>query len=613
MIPKTHQIVPGHITTPWSQELQPNSPLPEHPRPQFFRPAWRNLNGLWEYAITGLDAPQPQSYPGQILVPFPIESALSGVKNSLRPNERLWYHRVFSIDPDWMRGRVLLHFGAVDWSCQVFINDRLVGEHVGGYDPFSIDITEAVKDKSNTLIVSVHDPTDSQPIQRGKQVLEPGFIWYTAVSGIWQTVWLEHVPVNNIESIQISPNIDDATVMITSKISPPLMNASLDIEVLKDGQSISNCSAPADKPILLPIPQPKLWSPESPHLYDLVLTLKDGKIPIDQVHSYFGMRKFSLETDQNGHKQFCINHEPTLLYGPLDQGYWPDGLYTPPTDEAMRWEITFIKEAGFNMIRKHVKVEPARYYYHCDRIGVIVWQDMVSGGISPKPIWFFFAKRQKKLRDDRSYWRLGRKGEQNREQFLQEYRRMIAALINTVSIAIWGPFNEGWGQFDAAQIAAMTHQRDPSRLVDHASGWFDQGAGDFKSEHHYFKPLPDPQPDPKRGWVLSEFGGYSLKLPGHVWDTQKDFGYKKFSNREDLTQGYLELLEKQLIPWIKAGLTAAVYTQTTDVETEINGLLTYDREIIKMDLDRIRKAHQKLYQEYQKNRYNPFTEHDGSG
>lgn len=613
MIPKTYQIVPGHITTPWSQELQPNSPLPEHPRPQFFRPAWRNLNGLWEYAITGLDAPQPQSYPGQILVPFPIESALSGVKNSLRPNERLWYHRVFSIDPDWMRGRVLLHFGAVDWSCQVFINDRLVGEHVGGYDPFSIDITEAVKDKSNTLIVSVHDPTDSQPIQRGKQVLEPGFIWYTAVSGIWQTVWLEHVPVNNIESIQISPNIDDATVMITSKISPPLMNASLDIEVLKDGQSISKCSAPADKPILLPIPQPKLWSPESPHLYDLVLTLKDGKIPIDQVHSYFGMRKFSLETDQNGHKHFCINHEPTLLYGPLDQGYWPDGLYTPPTDEAMRWEITFIKEAGFNMIRKHVKVEPARYYYHCDRIGVIVWQDMVSGGISPKPIWFFFAKRQKKLRDDRSYWRLGRKGEQNREQFLQEYRRMIAALINTVSIAIWGPFNEGWGQFDAAQIAAMTHQRDPSRLVDHASGWFDQGAGDFKSEHHYFKPLPDPQPDPKRGWVLSEFGGYSLKLPGHVWDTQKDFGYKKFSNREDLTQGYLELLEKQLIPWIKAGLTAAVYTQTTDVETEINGLLTYDREIIKMDLERIRKAHQKLYQEYQKNRYNPFTEHDGSG
>jgi beta-galactosidase/beta-glucuronidase len=308
------------------------------------------------------------------------------------------------------------------------------------------------------------------------------------------------------------------------------------------------------------------------------------------------MRKYSLEHNQEGTLRFCLNNEPLFLYGPLDQGYWPDGLYTPPSDEAMRWEIDFIKEAGFNMLRKHIKVEPARYYTHCDKVGVIVWQDMISGGISPKPIWFFFAQLFKGMRDDHCYWRLGRGSEENRAQFKKEYQRMINALYNVVSIAIWCPFNEGWVQFNAAEVAQWTKDYDPTRLVDLSSGWFDQGAGDFKSEHIYFKPLPEPEFDPDRGLVLSEFGGYSLNLTEHAWNPKKDFGYKKFMDKETLTEGYLHLLEHELIPWIKQGLSAAVYTQTTDVETEVNGFLTYDRKVVKMDMDAIRRAHADLYQ-----------------
>ena len=394
---KPYQIAPGPITTRWTKTLEPDLPLPEHPRPQMFRPAWLNLNGLWEYAITEFEAPQPAEYPGQILVPFPIESALSGVKKALQPDERLWYHRVFSIDPAWQGGHVLLHFGGVDWLSRVYINGHFVGEHKGGYDPFCYDITAVVNSDHNDLVVSIFDPTDTQPIQRGKQVLDPGFIWYTAISGIWQTVWLEHVPEIYIESFKIAPNIDDASVKISPYVNQPDVLITLEVEVLEDGQIISKGSGASDHPISITISEPKLWSPTSPHLYDLTLKLMQGDLVVDQIRSYFGMRKFSLTTDQYGRRLFCLNNEPTFLYGPLDQGYWPDGLYTPPSDEAMRWEINFIKEAGFNMLRKHVKIEPARYYYHCDQLGIIVWQDMVSGGISPKPIWFFFANKFKGL------------------------------------------------------------------------------------------------------------------------------------------------------------------------------------------------------------------------
>jgi beta-galactosidase/beta-glucuronidase len=596
MAPKPYKIAPGHIITPWADDVDPHMPHPEYPRPQMVRELWHNLNGLWSYQITPKSAPPPETFPGQILVPFPIESALSGVKRQLNPDEQLWYLRQFHLEPTWPSGRTLLHFGAVDWHCRVYVNETLVGEHTGGYDPFFFDITDTLIDGQNKLLVCVSDPTDTQPIQRGKQVRKPGFIWYSAHSGIWQTVWLERVPKTFIEGFKIIPDIDRNLVSIETRATHAGKGLAVNVQVFDQGNVVAEGESNLDQPLNITIQDVKLWSPDFPQLYDLKITLKSDQMIIDQVESYFGMRKFSLGKDQHGRLRFCLNNQPLFLYGPLDQGYWPDGLSTPPTDQAMQWEIDFIKQAGFNMLRKHVKVEPARYYYHCDRAGVIVWQDMVSGGISPKPIWFLFASLFKALRDDRCYWRLGRSRKENRVQFKLEYQRMLMALFNTVSIAIWGTFNEGWGQFDAAKIADWTKALDPTRLVDHASGWFDQGAGDFKSEHIYFKPLPKPETDPHRGWVLSEFGGYSLNLPGHTWNPKKDFGYKKFNAPQALTQGYIDLLDNQLIPWINAGLSAAVYTQTTDVETEINGFLTYDRKVVKMDLEAISAAHQRLWQ-----------------
>jgi len=592
-----YQIAPGHITTPWAEQVDPQQPLPEYPRPQMVRETWQNLNGLWSYVVTDKDADMPDEFPSQILVPYPIESALSGVKRQLKPDERLWYQRSFKINPTWQEGRTLLHFGAVDWSCQVHINRQLVGQHKGGYDPFSFDITHALAEGENEMVVSVWDPSDTQPIQRGKQVLKPGFIWYTTVSGIWQTVWLEHVPEVYIQSIRITPDINSETVAVEYHINGEKRDQTLIASVLDDGKHIAEKQGQPGTPLTLSIDEMKLWSPESPHLYDLELSLlKDGK-EIDHIRSYFGMRKFSLDRDKKGVLRFCLNNKPLFLYGPLDQGYWPDGLYTPPTDEAMHWEINFIKDAGFNMLRKHIKIEPARYYYHCDKAGLIVLQDMVSGGISPKPIWFLFVNLFKRMRDNHYYWRLGRRRKENREQFRTEYQRMIDALYNVVSIAIWCSFNEGWGQFDAAEIAKWTEDYDPTRLVDHASGWFDQGAGHFKSEHTYFKPLREPEFDPNRGFFLSEFGGYSLNLPEHAWNPNKDFGYKKCNDQKTLTEGYLQLLREQLLPWIKQGLSAAVYTQTTDVETEVNGFMTYDRKVIKMDLKALQDVHAELYKE----------------
>lgn len=585
------------IKTPWSENIDTELPHPEYPRPQMVRAEWQNLNGLWSYTLTSKHADMPETFLETILVPFPIESALSGVGHQLHPDEKLWYQRKFHIDPGWKDGQVLLHFGAVDWLAQVFINGHHIGEHRGGYDPFSFDITSALVEGENDLTVSVWDPSDSQPIQRGKQVLKPGFIWYTSVSGIWQTVWLEHVPETYLEKIRITPDIDRNCISVETQINAGGQGLTIRAAVLENGKRLVESTCGADETLTLSMEQPKLWSPDSPHLYDLEVSLQENGEVVDQIQSYFGMRKFSLDRDRQGHLRFCLNNKPLFLYGPLDQGYWPDGLYTPPTDEAISWEINFIKDAGFNMLRKHIKVESARYYYHCDKAGLIVWQDMVSGGISPKPIWFLFAKFSTKMRDDRCYWRLGRGNKDNREEFKTEYQRVLDALVNVVSIGVWCPFNEGWGQFDAAETAEWTKGYDPTRLVDHASGWFDQGVGDFISSHVYFKQLPEPVFDRTRCLSLSEFGGYSLNIPEHTWNQEKDFGYRKFRDCNELTQGYLRLLENQLIPWIRAGLSAAIYTQTTDVETEVNGFLTYDRKVMKMDLDAIRRAHAKLFTE----------------
>ena len=589
--------VPGHITTPWSADVNPNCPWPEYPRPQMAREEWQNLNGLWDYSITGKHVDQPGDFSGQILVPYPIESALSGVKRPLLPDKRLWYHRRFRLDSPTDGKRTLLHFGAVDWECKVWVNGKFIGEHQGGYDPFSFDITPALTDGENDLLVNVWDPTDSQPIQRGKQVRKPGFIWYTAISGIWQTVWLETVPETYLQSLKLVPDIDMENLQIEAEVINPVPGLQLDAYILDRNTAVANAKGLVNQPLTVSIPHPKLWSLEDPFLYNLEIALSIEGKEIDRVTCDFGMRKYSLERDSQGVLRFCLNHKPLFLYGPLDQGYWPDGLYTPPTDEAMRWEIDFIKSAGFNMLRKHIKVEPARYYSYCDRVGLIVWQDMISGGISPKPIWFALVGLFNKLKDDRCYWRLGRQDKANRAQFKEEYQRMIDALHNFTSIAIWGPFNEGWGQFDAADIAEWTNAYDPTRMVDHASGWFDQGSGDFLSKHLYFKPLPAPEFDPDRGLVLSEFGGYSLNIPGHVWNEKSEFGYKKFRDVKDLTDGYQKLVIQQLVPWVKAGCSAAVYTQTVDVETEINGFLTYDRKVLKMDLPFLRKLHQKLISE----------------
>jgi beta-galactosidase/beta-glucuronidase len=597
MTPRPDKLGPGHLTTPWTADVDSELPLPEYPRPQMVREGWQNLNGRWDYAITQKDDEEPVHFPGKIVVPFPIESALSGIQQQLKPDERLWYRRTFYLDKDWGGNRVLLHFGAVDWECKVWVNNLPVGCHQGGYDPFTFDITAALVKDENEITVSVWDPSDSEPIQRGKQVLKPGFIWYTTISGIWQTVWLEVVPETYLKSIKLTPDIDRECLTITAEICNHKPDFTLRASVIDEGNLLGESETNPGQPLTLPIANPRLWSPDSPHLYDLELSLFKNGQEVDRVGSYFGMRKFSLGRDQSGNARFCLNNKPLFLYGPLDQGYWPDGLYTPPTDEAMRWEIDFIKDAGFNMLRKHIKVEPARYYFHCDRAGLIVWQDMISGGISPKPAWFLLVKLFKGLHDDRMYWRLGRSSQENRSQFKVEYQRMIDTLYNVISIGIWCPFNEGWGQFDAAEIATWTKAYDPTRLVDHASGWFDQGAGDFKSEHVYFKPLPKPELETKRALVLSEFGGYSQNLPEHAWNPNKDFGYKKLEGRKALTEGYLTLLEEQLLTWVRSGCSAAVYTQTTDVETEMNGFLTYDRKVIKLDLDRLRPIHAKLYKE----------------
>jgi len=596
MSKNTNQFYSGDLSTPWTHMVDQYKPHPEYPRPQMVREEWQNLNGLWDYQITPFGFPTPNTFLGQILVPFPVESKLSGVQRRFKPDELLWYRRYFNINPAWKSGRILLHFGAVDHHCKVYVNGSFIGEHIGGYDPFFFDITDTLQENQNELIVCVSDPTDTQPIQRGKQVLKPGFIWYSAHSGIWQTVWLEFVPMTYLHRITVDPDIDNHCVRIIPHVAHATEDLKVLIKVFDQGVKVAEGETNPDTQLSLPLEKVQLWSPETPHLLDLEIILKNNQSTLDRVQSYFGMRKFSLDKDRQGRLRFYLNNKPLFLYGPLDQGYWPDGLSTPPTDQAIQWELRFLKEAGFNMLRKHIKVESARYYYHCDRLGLIVWQDMVSGGISPKPLWFLFAPLFKNMSDNKAYWRLGRAKKENRDQFKLEYQRMIAALFNFVSIAIWCPFNEGWGQFDGKEIATWTKELDPTRLVDHASGWFDQGAGDFKSEHIYFQPLPTPQPDPNRGWVLSEFGGYSLKLPQHTWNPNKDFGYKKFNNTQTLTQAYIDLLENQLIPWIKAGLSAAVYTQTTDVETEVNGFLTYDRKAVKMELPAIVAAHRKIMQ-----------------
>ena len=562
------------------------------------RPIWVNLNGLWDYAIQPKEKAAPQTFDGKILVPYAVESLLSGVQKPLLPGQKLWYRRSFSSPALDGKGRVLLHFGAVDYECRIWINGKDIGDHRGGYLPFTFDITDALVQGENELIVSVWDPTDTGLQQRGKQVLNPKGIWYTSVSGIWQTVWLEVIPEISIASLKLTPDLDSETLTVEVNIRGANEGLSVMAVTSHSGGKISSVSEQVADPVRLVLPEPRVWSPADPYLYDLrVQLICDGHI-IDEVESYFAMRKFGLVKDTAGHLHFALNNQPLFLYGPLDQGYFPDVLYTPPSEEAMLFDVDYTKQIGCNMIRKHIKVEPLRWYYHCDRLGMIVWQDMPNGGlidgevVAPLALLLGFHRN-----DTRRLRRFGRADEANRTEYQAELQGMIDHLHNAACIAVWVPFNESWGQFQSVEVANWVKAYDPTRLVDHASGWFDQGGGDFQSRHVYFKKLKRPKPD-SRAFVISEFGGYSLKVFGQMWDENKKFGYRFYETSEALTDAYLNLLKDELKPLIPLGLAAAIYTQTTDVEIEINGYLTYDRKVEKMDAEKLRQTHAELHESF---------------
>lgn len=554
------------MLTPWGEKLRKDAVLPEYPRPQLRRDSYLNLNGEWDYAITG-DSRTPGEWDGLILVPFSPESALSGVSRSLGPDEYLWYHRVAELPEGFHRGRLLLHFGAVDQMCIVYVNGEMVISHVGGFTPFSADITDAVKGSRVEILVAVRDTTDCSCHSRGKQKSRRGGIWYTPQSGIWQTVWMESVPENYIRGLRLIPRFDEKKI---------------EVWVAGEGQCHGEIGGaaydfPAGEPAILPLPgEMRPWSPEDPYLYDLTLTLGE-----DRVESYFAMRKFSVEPDGTGQRRLFLNGRPYFQNGLLDQGYWSDGLLTAPSDEAMIFDIQTAKDSGFNMLRKHIKLEPLRWYYHCDRLGMLVWQDMPNGGDRYKALCVSAPLVTGiHVKDDR-YGFFARRDEEGRKQYYAELREMVNALINCPCIAVWVPFNEGWGQFDARAACELIWKMDQTRPIDHASGWHDQRFGELKSLHVYFKEYRFEPDKLNRAVVLSEFGGYNHRVEGHSFG-KKNFGFKKFDSANSLVFALRELYKGQIVPACREGLSAAVYTQLSDVEDELNGLVTYDRRVVKI-------------------------------
>ena len=572
--------VGDRIMTQWGENLDPSEVLPEYPRPQMVRGEWMNLNGLWEYAITPAEV-EPDKMDGNILVPFAVESALSGVGRAVGENEALWYEREFIVPEEWAGQRVQLNFGAVDWKAEVYVDGAFVGEHTGGYAPFSFDVTDMLaKGKKHSLKVKVTDRTDKWFQPRGKQVSQPEGIWYTAVTGIWQTVWMEPVPASHIDSYYAVADIDEGTLAVT--VDAALEDGDIvEVVLLADGAPVAKAEG---REVTLAVPEMRLWSPSDPYLYDLeIKVLRDG-VAADAVKGYTAMRKISYAADKDGHKRMLLNNEPLFQYGPLDQGWWPDGLYTAPSDEALAFDIEKTKEMGFNMIRKHVKVEPARWYWHCDRLGMLVWQDMPSIADNSTNVW-----------DNRTY----ENGtdtpvpDDAKANYYKEWGEIMSAFKVFPCIVTWVPFNEAWGQFDTEEVVKFTRAQDPTRLINYASGGnFVKCSGDILDLHNY----PHPEMylyDKDYINVLGEYGGIGWPVEGHLWQPDRNWGYVQFKSADEVLDTY-EKYADMLIDLIDDGFAGAIYTQTTDVEIEVNGLMTYDRKVVKLDIERLSAINRKV-------------------
>lgn len=593
----------NRIKTKWAEEVSPTNAHPEYPRPQMLRPEWKSLNGLWDYAVTPKSEARPKTFDGKILVPFAIESSLSGVGKALTPDDALWYSTTFSVPSNWKGKRLILNFDAVDWKADVFVNDIKVGSHTGGYTRFSLDVTPYVKNGSNSLVVRVEDASDNDFQPRGKQVKDPRGIWYTSVSGIWQSVWIEPVAPAHITDYNVVSSVADKAINVTVDAAGVQEGDVVKVFLLDGGIGYSTETANAAKPaadgmysvlasgmavpggtVTLNVRNPKLWSPESPYIYGLdIQILRAGKV-IDRVAAYAPMREVSAYRKNGNTLLMGLNGEGLFQLGPLDQGWWPDGLYTAPTDEALKFDIQKTKDFGFNMIRKHVKVEPDRWYYYCDQLGMIVWQDMPSFAVSKKWGMYYYGEGED--------WPASPEAKAN---YYKEWGEILNQFKKFQCIAVWVPFNEAWSQFDTKDVVAFTKRTDPTRLVNQSSGGsWEEGVGDILDNHHY--PYPA-----FRMWdknminVLGEYGGIGFPVQGHLWQADKNWGYVQYKSGDEVLAEYADFAE-QLKQLIKQGCSAAVYTQTTDVEIEVNGLMTYDRKVIKMDENKLRAVNEGIIQ-----------------
>lgn len=579
--------VEGHLMTSWGEKITPENAWREYPRPQLKRSRWENLNGIWEFTLASKDSEKPESFSGNILVPYSVESALSGAGKKVLPDQKAWYRKKFSVPDSWKGMSVLLHFGAVDWETTVWINDKLAGTHRGGSTAFSFDITKYLRKGEQELIVSVWDPTDRGDQPRGKQVLDPRGIWYTPVTGIWQTVWIEPVGPAYIRSLYPVSDIEKGTVTIHTELAGVQGGEEINFKVLRENKIVLEKKFQAKEDALLRIPSPELWTPDSPVLYQLEVSLFRNKKLLDGANSYFAIREVEKIKDSRGFERISLNGKTIFQYGTLDQGWWPDGLLTPPSAEAMLYDMQILKIMGFNMLRKHIKVEPSLYYYYADSLGLLVWQDMVSG--------FATAGRaqQHVSWDAASDWK---RPAESSKQFEYELKSMIDQLRFFQSIVTWVVFNEGWGQYDTERIVDWCMSYDKTRIINGVSGWTDRNCGHMIDAHQYPGPGMEPAVlNPGRVSVLGEFGGLGLPVEGHLWDMKmRNWGYRTYSSAPELIKEYTKLMHN-LYPLKNKGLSAAIYTQTSDVESEVNGLMTYDRKVLKMDPEFLRILHAPLY------------------